>query len=161
MSPMMMSEAAGPGQRTVGLTVYAPNRLGTLAFAVPQGDPLAMERTSRRSPHRLLHALALPGPWPTPGRTPVAAGLSELLWHHEDAKAYLSQNGEWRPVEIAIGFCRGKKKNADKRLADAETVTLDTAQDVEVYLLEVQRQRRSVSSTGRGQLTPAGPTGRA
>ena len=45
-----MSEAAGPGQRTVGLTVYAPNRFGTLVFDVPQGDPLSPKRTSRRSP---------------------------------------------------------------------------------------------------------------
>ena len=40
------------------------------------------------------------------------AGLSELLWYHEDAKAYLSQNGEWWPVEVGIEFCPGKKKDA-------------------------------------------------
>jgi len=96
--------------------------------------------------------------FPVLGRLPAErrsrhAGLSELLWHHADARAYLSENGEWWPVEVGLVFCRGKKRNAAMRLADAET--LDTAQDVEVYVLEVQRQRQSGSSAGRGQLTPA------
>ena len=90
---------------------------------------------------------------PTAERRSRRADVAELLWKNDDAKEWLSVGHQWWPREVRITICSGTRRAPELPLDDA--ALLDTSHDVDLCLLDVQRQRLPPDGKPLSQLKPA------